>query len=115
MEHMGEVEKPPLPFVTVAALAQVGAAVAMLTDASKRQRYDAGWSEEEIEQGCQAGGGMGGMHPEHMDDLLAAMFGGGGMGGMGGRGFPGGGFPGGGYGGGGFASQGGYGGRSSWA
>ena len=96
--------------MTAAVRAQVGAAVATLTDASKRQRYDAGWSEEEIEQGCQAGGGMGGMHPEHMEDLLAAMFGGGGggMGGMGGRGgFPGGGFSGGGYGGGGFASRGG--------
>ncbi|KAK9836016.1 hypothetical protein WJX81_006398 [Elliptochloris bilobata] len=85
---------------------QVGAAVAILSDASKRQRYDAGWSEEEIEQGCQAGcGGFRGTHSEHMEDLLASMFGGG-MGG--GGGFPGGGFPSGGFPGG----RGGFGGRA---
>lgn len=55
---------------------------AILTDSSKRQRYDAGWSSEEIEQGFQEGqarrgaghpfGGMGGMDMEDM--LFAAMF-----------------------------------------
>jgi DnaJ-class molecular chaperone len=89
----------------------VGAAVAILTDAAKRQRYDAGWSAEEIEAGFQegAGGGMRGHGGgDHMDDLLAAMFGAGGPPGMRASAGFGGGFPGGG--GGGFGGHPGYGG-----
>jgi len=83
--------------------------VAILTDAAKRQRYDAGWSAEEIENGFQEGSGMGGMRGgEHMEDLLAAMFGGRAGFPSGGGGFPGGGFPGGGF----PSGRGGYGGRS---
>ena len=63
----------------------------------------AGWTEEEIEQGCtDCGHGMGGMGGMGMDDLLAQMFaqqrGGYGGGGFPGGGGGGGGFPGGRYG-----------------
>ncbi|BDA47764.1 DnaJ homolog subfamily C member 7 [Coccomyxa sp. Obi] len=79
---------------------QVGAAHAILSDPAKRQKYDAGWTEEEIEQGCTdcGMGGYGGGGPS-MDDLLAQMFAQQ-RGGFGGSGFPGGasGFPGGRYG-----------------
>ncbi|KAL0034072.1 hypothetical protein WJX79_007204 [Trebouxia sp. C0005] len=81
----------------------VGQANAILSDPAKRQKYDAGWSAEEIDQGMQMGEdgtyGHGG-HGANMDDVFAhmfagGMFGGGGMGG--GRG-----------GGGGFSRRGGF-------
>ena len=68
---------------------EVGEAYGVLSDPTKKAKYDAGQDLEEIEQG----GGMGGMDP---DDVFAAMFGG--RGGFGGGGF-GGGFGGGGGGG----------------
>ena len=83
----------------------LGEANSVLSDAAKRERYDAGWSLEEIEQGFPEGhGGMGGgMGGVDLNDVLAQMFAsgamGGGMGGMGGGGMGGmggmGGFPGG--------------------
>lgn len=59
----------------------------------------AGWTDEEIEQGCPEGGGMGGMGSSGvpMEDLIAAMFAQQRASGGGGSGFPGGfpsGFPG---------------------
>lgn len=59
--------------------------------------YLAGWTEEEIEQGCtDCGHGMGGMGGMGMDDLLAQMFAQQQRGGSYGSSFPGGGggFPG---------------------
>lgn len=74
----------------------LGEANSVLSDSAKRERYDAGWSLEEIEQGFPEGhgGGMGGVD---LNDVLAQMFASGAMGGgMGGMGGMGGGFPGGG-------------------
>ncbi len=75
----------------------LGEGNSVLSDPAKRERYDAGWSLEEIEQGFPEGqGGMGGMGGADLNEVLAQMFAsgamGGGMGGMGGMGgFPGGG------------------------
>jgi len=75
----------------------VGEANAVLSDAAKRRKYDAGLTLEEIDQGMEPGmGGMGGfgggspfggMEPDDLAAFFAATQGGG---------FPGGGFPGGG-------------------
>lgn len=74
----------------------LGEANAILTDSTKRQRYDAGWSAEEIEQGHRdgemfggmGGGGMGGMSGADAE-MLFSLFGGmrGGGGGRRRRGF----------------------------
>jgi DnaJ family protein C protein 7 len=77
----------------------VGEAHAVLSDANKRRKYDAGLSLEEIEQGCEpghshghhgfGGGGFGGGMDDGMDDFMAQYFAAQGFGG--GGGFPGGG------------------------
>ncbi len=73
----------------------------LLAEASHARTTRAGWTDEEIEQGCPEGGGMGGMGGGvPMEDLIAAMFAQQRAGG-GGGGFPGG-FPGG------FQGRGGY-------
>lgn len=68
----------------------VGQAHAILSEPAKRQKYDAGWSAEEIDQGMQMGEdgtyGHGGGHGANMDDVFAHMF----AGGMFGGGMPGG-------------------------
>ena len=69
----------------------VGQAHAILSEPAKRQKYDAGWSAEEIDQGMQMGedgtyGHGGGGHGANMDDVFAHMF----AGGMFGGGMPGG-------------------------
>jgi len=67
----------------------VGQANAILSDPAKRQKYDAGWSAEEIDQGMQMGedGSYGhGGHGANMDDVFAHMFAGGMFGGGGGMG-----------------------------
>ena len=68
----------------------VGQAQAILSDPAKRQKYDAGWTAEEIDQGMQAGEdgsyGHGGHGHGNMDDVFAHMF----AGGMFGGGMPGG-------------------------
>ena len=76
----------------------LGEANSVLSDSAKRERYDAGWSLEEIEQGFPEGqgGGMGGMGGVDLNDVLAQMFASGAMGGGMGMGGMGGGFSGGG-------------------
>lgn len=70
----------------------------VLSDAKKRELYDA-YGEEGLENGGAPGGGF---SAQNAEDIFAQFFGGGGMpgGGFSGGGFPGGGMPGGGFGGG---------------
>eukprot|EP00884_Botryococcus_braunii_P015890 jgi/Botrbrau1/2985/Bobra.0026s0047.1 len=51
----------------------LGGAHAVLSDPDKRQKYDAGWTLEEIEQGYPSDGGFGG-GGVNMDDVLFHMF-----------------------------------------
>ena len=71
----------------------VGEANTILSDPAKRQKYDAGWSAEEIDQGMQTGEdgtfGHGHGHGPNMNDVFAQMF----AGGMFGSGGGGGGMP----------------------
>lgn len=65
-----------------------GEANTILADPAKRQKYDAGWTAEEIDQGMQQGedGTFGHARGHGMDDVFAQMFAGGMFGGGGGGG-----------------------------